>query len=89
MANEINVPNRTLFLGDNLAFLRGINSDSVDLIYLNPPRNTGKLHRGASGSEAQDAAYDDRWTRERWHTEWFNELKRHSFGVWWAVTQQR
>ena len=85
MANEINVPNRTLFLGDNLDFLRGINSDSVDLIYLNPPRNTGKLHRGAPGSEARDAEYDDRWTNERWRTEWFHELKRHSFEVWWAV----
>ena len=29
---ELNVPNRTLFHGDNLPFLRGLNSESVHLI---------------------------------------------------------
>ena len=32
-----NSKNRTIFCGDNLDILRGINSESVDLIYLDPP----------------------------------------------------
>ena len=32
-----NIKNRTIFEGDNLDILRGINSESVDLIYLDPP----------------------------------------------------
>ena len=34
-----NIKNRTIFLGDNLDFLRGINSECVDLIYADPPFN--------------------------------------------------
>lgn len=36
---EFNVKNRTILLGDNLPHLRGINSESVDLVYLDPPFN--------------------------------------------------
>lgn len=36
---EFNLKNRTVFLGDSLVFLRGINSSSVDCIYLDPPSN--------------------------------------------------
>ena len=37
----LNVANRTLFIGDNLPILRGINSESVDLIATDPPFNKG------------------------------------------------
>ena len=36
---DFNVENRTIFCGDNLAFLRGINSETVDCIYIEPPYN--------------------------------------------------
>ena len=31
-----NIKNRTIFEGDNLNILRGINSESIDLLYLDP-----------------------------------------------------
>ena len=34
--------NRTLFHGDNLGFLRAMNSESVDLIATDPPFNKGR-----------------------------------------------
>ena len=37
-----NFQNRTLFKGDNLDFLRGMNSETVDLIATDPPFNKGK-----------------------------------------------
>ena len=37
-----NIQSRTVFLGDNLDFLRGINSECVDLIYADPPFNKKK-----------------------------------------------
>ena len=37
---SLNVKNRTLFTGDNLDVMRGMNSKSVDLIYLDPPFNS-------------------------------------------------
>ncbi len=36
------IKNRTIFCGDNLEVLRGINTASVDLIYLDPPFNKNK-----------------------------------------------
>ena len=37
-----NWQNRTLFHGDNLKFLRQMNSESVDLIATDPPFNKGR-----------------------------------------------
>ncbi len=52
---EFNVENRTVFLGDNLAFLRGINSESVDCIYIEPPYNGSiDFHSSAVRAEYHD-----------------------------------
>ena len=40
--SEPNWKNRTLFHGDNLHFLRAMNSESVDLIATDPPFNKGR-----------------------------------------------
>ncbi len=42
--------------------MRGINSDSVDLIYLDPPFNSNKTYEAPIGSEAAGAAFKDSWT---------------------------
>ena len=59
---SLNVKNRTLFTGDNLDVMRGMNSDSVDLIYLDPPFNSNKTYEAPIGSEAAGAAFKDAWT---------------------------
>ena len=43
------IPNRTIFIRDNLEVMRGMNSESVDLIYLDPPFNSGHARRGYAG----------------------------------------
>ena len=57
-----NVKNRTLFTGDNLDIMRGINSTSVDLIYADPPFNSNRNYAAPIGSEAAGAAFKDTWT---------------------------
>ena len=44
MAFTMNFESRTLFIADNLDILRGMDSDTMDLIYLDPPFKSGK-HR--------------------------------------------
>ena len=85
MAGKINVANRTLFIGDNFDILRGINSDSVDLIYLNPPRNTGKLHSGAKGTDSAEVEYADTWSRDEWRGEWLDHLNMHCQEAVWVL----
>jgi len=62
------ITENTLFYGDNLYILREhIPSESVDLIYLDPPFNSSRsynvLFRDESGteSEAQITAFEDTW----------------------------
>jgi len=58
----MNVQNRTVFSHDNLPVLRGIDSESVDLIYLDPPFNSNRNYAAPIGSEAAGAAFRNTWT---------------------------
>ena len=53
---------KTIFIGDNLHIMRGMNSDSVDLIYLDPPFNSNRNYAAPIGSQAAGAAFKDTWT---------------------------
>ena len=57
-----NFVNRTIWTGDNLPIIRGLNSESVDLIYLDPPFNSNRNYAAPVGSEAAGAAFKDTWT---------------------------
>ena len=58
----MNVKNRTLFTADNLDVMRGMDSESVDLIYLDPPFNSNRTYSAPVGSKAAGAAFKDSWT---------------------------
>ena len=57
-----NFANRTVWTGDNLGILRGLNSETVDLIYLDPPFNSNRTYAAPIGSQAAGAAFKDTWT---------------------------
>ena len=48
----MNLRNRTIYIGDNLPRLRGIDSESVDLIYLDPPFNSRGEYQWPIGTES-------------------------------------
>ena len=54
--------NRTVFVGDNLPVMRQMNSESVDLIYLDPPFNSQRTYNATIGSEAAGTQFKDTWT---------------------------
>ena len=58
----MNWKDKTIFIGDNLHIMRGMNSDSVDLIYLDPPFNSNRNYAAPIGSKASGAAFKDTWT---------------------------
>ena len=57
-----NFADRTIWTGDNLDILRGLNSACVDLIYLDPPFNSNRNYAAPVGSAAAGAAFNDTWT---------------------------
>ncbi|MCY4345710.1 MAG: DNA methyltransferase [Aestuariivita sp.] len=59
---EPNFVSGTVWTGDNLPVLRGINSECVDLIYLDPPFNSNRNYEAPIGSKAAGAAFKDMWT---------------------------
>ncbi|MDE0022018.1 MAG: DNA methyltransferase [Candidatus Poribacteria bacterium] len=69
-----NWTNRTMWTGDNLDVMRGMNSDSVDLIYLDPPFNSSRAYEAPIGSEAAGAAFKDSWTLDEIDLAWHGEI---------------
>ena len=57
-----NFTDKTIWTGDNLDILRGMNSESVDLVYLDPPFNSNRNYAAPVGSQAAGAAFKDTWT---------------------------
>ena len=70
-----NWENRTLFHGDNLKFLRAMNSKSVHLIATDPPFNKGRDFHATPDSLADGASFHDRWSWDKdVHEEWVDQI---------------
>ena len=70
-----NFENRTLFHGDNLDVMRGMNSETVDLIATDPPFNKSRDFHATPDSLAKGAKFQDRWSWERdVHQEWIDQI---------------
>ncbi len=51
----------SLYSCDNLFLLNGMNSESVDLIYLDPPFNSKRTYSAPVGSKSAGASFKDMW----------------------------
>ena len=69
-----NFKNRTIWTGDNLDILRGMNSETVDLIYLDPPFNSNRSFEAPIGSSAEGAEFKDIWTLDDLDLAWHGEI---------------
>ncbi|MCL1947082.1 MAG: HNH endonuclease [Chitinivibrionia bacterium] len=54
----------TLYTNDNLFILSGLNSNLVDLIYLDPPFNSKRIYSAPIGSKAAGTSFKDMWSWE-------------------------
>lgn len=67
---QATLKNRTIFCKDNLEVLRGIDNESVDLIYLDPPFNKKKVFTAPIGSTAAGASFQDIFNEADVKEEW-------------------
>ena len=71
---EPNWKNRTIWTGDNLEIMQGMNSCTVDLIYLDPPFNSNRNYAAPIGSRAAGAGFKDTWTLDDMKKEWHGRI---------------
>ena len=84
--NQLNVANRTVLHGDNLPFLRGINSRTVHLIATDPPFNKSRDFHATPDSLAAGAKFTDRWVWERdAHPDWQDAIQDDFPAVWSVI----
>ena len=73
---------KTIWTGDNLNVMRGMNSETVDLIYLDPPFNSKADYAAPIGSVAAGAAFKDTWTLSDLDVEWINLMEDRHPALW-------
>ena len=81
----MNVKNRTIFCHDNLYILRGLDTESVDLIYLDPPFNSKRNYSAPIGSEAAGAAFKDTWNLSDVDDAWHGEIAEREPALYQAI----
>ncbi|MXZ51991.1 MAG: site-specific DNA-methyltransferase [Acidimicrobiaceae bacterium] len=79
---ESNWAHQTIWTGDNLPIMRGMNAESVDLIYLDPPFNSKADYAAPIGSKAAGAEFTDTWTLTDIDVEWINLLQDRHPALW-------
>lgn len=83
---EANFADKTIWTGDNLDILRGLNSDCVDLIYLDPPFNSNREYAAPVGSRAAGAAFKDTWTLSDLDVAWMGLIADQHPAVYQLLT---
>ena len=70
-----NFTSKTIWTGDCLDIMRGMNSQCIDLIYLDPPFNSKTNYAAPIGSKAAGAAFKDTWALSEVDVEWINLIE--------------
>ena len=88
---EINVQNRTLFHGDNLPFLRGINSGTIHLDRDRPAVQQGARFPVRRPTRWRPGAkFEDRWSWDKdVHQDWVDAIQDDWPAVWQVIEAAR
>ena len=85
LSKNPHISNRTIFEADNLSVMEGINSKSIDLIYLDPPFNTNRIFTAKGKVKKSDAQFDDIWGDtsliKGWNDEWVEHIEANRLHV--------
>lgn len=73
--------NRTIFCRDNLDILKGMDTATIDLIYLDPPFNKKKVFTAPLGSSAEGAKFSDIFRKEDVKDEWVRTIREDHIAI--------
>ena len=84
---KLNVPTSTIYTGDNIDVLRGINSDCIDLIYLDPPFNSNRNYANPIPSlRGRYVGFEDIWAMNDAKEEWLEDILGSNAGLHAVIT---
>lgn len=81
-SSPLNFAPSTIFTGDNLHVMRGMNSETIDLIYLDPPFNSDANYAAPIGSPAEGADFKDKWSLTDIDLQWLESIQKERPGLW-------
>ena len=90
-----NFPDNALYEMDNLDVLRGMNSNTVDLIATDPPFNTKRNRAGSAGfyvdkwKFGDTGVLPDQWKWNEVHPKWLEEIKDGHTALYHAIDAAR
>lgn len=84
-----NWANQTIWTGDNLHIMRGMNSATIDLIYLDPPFNSNANYAAPIGSQAAGAAFKDTWGLDDISLAWHGLIQHEHPGLYALLSATR
>ena len=65
--------------------MRGMNSDCIDLTYLDPPFNSNRTYSAPIGSKAAGAAFKDAWSLSDLDEAWHNQIADVNLPLYKAI----
>ena len=71
---EPNFQTSALYAMDNLDLMRGMDSESVHLIYADPPFNSKRIYQGMAGTKAAGHRFRDTWSWNDAKEEWLDQF---------------
>ena len=86
---EQNFKDATLWNADNLDVMRGMNSETVDLVYLDPPFNSNRMYQGKPGTKAAGQSFTDTWSWNSAKEEWLDTIQDDYPKVFEAIEAAR
>ena len=95
MSAAQNFPDNVLYEMDNLDVLRGMNSETVDLIATDPPFNTKRNRSGTAGFYVDNWKWGDtgilpdQWKWNEVHPKWLEEIKDDHEPLYHAIDAAR
>ena len=90
-----NFQDNTLYEMDNLVVLRGMNSETVDLIATDPPFNTKRNRSGSAGHYVDNWKWGDtdilpdQWKWNEVHPKWLEEIKDEHPALYQVIESTR
>ena len=63
-----------VYSGDNLYILNAMDSESIDLIYLDPPFNSKRIYTAAANSKTAGITFKDIWTWQNVNQKYFQQI---------------